>query len=160
MSFEGATLEGAMLHTAFMLTVRGTPQLYSGEEIAMEGGDDPDNRRDFPGGFPGDQRNAFTSAGRTKDQQRMRQWTHPCLKLRHDHPALRHGKLIDLFYDDDAYAYARQDRTETVIVAFNRSSAEKRINLPLTVLGRNAAQLIQLIGNQARVGPNGELTIP
>src|SRR5215510_6601501 len=160
MSVEGATLEGAMLHTAFMLTVRGIPQLYSGEEIAMEGEDDPDNRRDFPGGFPGDQLNAFSRAGRTRDQERMWQWTHEWLKLRQDHAALRQGKLVDLFYDDDAYVYARQDRTETVIVAFNRSSAEKRINLPLTVLVRNAAQLNQLIGNKARLGKNGELTVP
>ena len=149
-----------MLHTAFMLTVRGIPQLYSGEEIAMEGEDDPDNRRDFPGGFPGDQLNAFSRAGRAKDQERMWQWTHEWLKLRQDHAALRQGKLVDLFYDDDAYVYARQDRTETVIVAFNRSSAEKRINLPLTVLVRNAAQLNQLIGNKARLGKNGELTVP
>jgi neopullulanase len=59
MSLEGASLEGAMLHTAFMLTVRGIPQLYSGEEIAMKGKEDPDNRRDFPGGFPADSRSAF-----------------------------------------------------------------------------------------------------
>ncbi|MGD0790528.1 MAG: hypothetical protein ABR920_02050 [Terriglobales bacterium] len=32
-------------------------------------GDDPDNRRDFPGGFPGDPRNAFTASGRTAEQQ-------------------------------------------------------------------------------------------
>src|SRR5262249_35060950 len=160
MSVEGATLEGAMLHTAFMLTVRGTPQLYSGEEIAMEGKDDPDNRRDFPGGFPGDQLNAFSTAGRTRDQERTWQWTHDWIKVRQEHSALRRGKLIDLFYDDDAYVYARQDGTEVVIVAFNRSSAEKKINLPLTVLNRKAAQLVQLIGNKARLGPNGELTIP
>jgi glycosidase len=160
MSVEGATLEGAMLHTAFILTVRGTPQLYSGEEIAMEGKDDPDNRRDFPGGFPGDERNAFTGAGRTGDQQRMWDWTHDWIKLRQEHSALRQGRLIDLFYDDDAYVYARQDKTETVIVVFNRSSAEKRINLPLTLLGRQVTRLVQLIGNQTRVSTNGEFTIP
>src|SRR5205085_654538 len=56
MSLEGATPEGAMLHMAYTVTIRGTPEIYSGEEIAMEGGDDPDNRRDFPGGFGGDAR--------------------------------------------------------------------------------------------------------
>ena len=64
MSLDGATLEGAMMHVAFTLSVRGIPQLYYGEEIAMEGKDDPDNRRDFPGGFPGDARNAFDRSGR------------------------------------------------------------------------------------------------
>jgi glycosidase len=48
MSLPNATLEGAMLHTAFILSTRGIPQLYYGEEIAMTGGTRPDNRKDFP----------------------------------------------------------------------------------------------------------------
>lgn len=160
MSFDGATLAGAMLHTALMLTVRGIPQLYSGEEIAMEGKDDPDNRRDFPGGFRGDPHNAFAAAGRTNDQERMWEWTRDWIKLRQAHSALRGGHLVDLFYDDEAYVYARQDQRETVIVALNRSSVEKRINLPLTVLGSRVAHLVQLIGNRARVSANGEITVP
>jgi glycosidase len=35
LSRAGGTLEGALLHAAFTLTVRGTPQLYYGDEIAM-----------------------------------------------------------------------------------------------------------------------------
>src|SRR5260370_2926612 len=130
MSLEDATLEGAMLHTAFMLTIRGTPQLYSGEEIAMEGKDDPDNRRDFPGGFPGDRKNAFSPAERTQYQQRMWQWTHDWIKLRREHSAIRHGRLVDLFYDDDAYAYARRDGNETVIIVINHSANDKKITIP------------------------------
>ncbi|HKQ99471.1 MAG TPA: alpha-amylase family glycosyl hydrolase, partial [Pyrinomonadaceae bacterium] len=87
-SVEGMNLEGALLHTAFLLSVRGIPQLYYGDEIAMQGGEDPDNRRDFPGGFPGDSRNAFTKAGRTIDEQRMFEWTRDWIHLRREHPAL------------------------------------------------------------------------
>jgi glycosidase len=130
MSLPGATLEGAMLHTAFMLSVRGIPQLYSGEEIAMEGGEDPDNRRDFPGGFPGDQRSAFTKDGRTATEQRMFEWTRDWLKLRREHSALRDGRLIDLYYDDDGYAFARQNSSETIIVVINRATSEKQIKIP------------------------------
>ena len=45
---------------AFVLlaTLRGTPEIYSGDEIAMEGKEDPDNRRDFPGGFKAGDHNA------------------------------------------------------------------------------------------------------
>jgi len=75
MSLEGATVEGALLHLAFTLSVRGTPQLYAGEEIGMEGKDDPDSRRDFPGGFPFDNRSAFTTAGRNPVHHRIYQWT-------------------------------------------------------------------------------------
>ena len=87
MSLAGATLEGSMLHTAFTLTVRGTPQLYTGEELGMEGKDDPDNRRDFPGGFPLDARTAFETTGRTPNEQRMYEWTRDWLQLRRAHSA-------------------------------------------------------------------------
>ena len=147
MSIEGATLEGAMLHTAFMLTVRGTAQLYSGEEIAMEGKDDPDNRRDFPGGFPGDRHDAFAAASRTPQEQRMWQWTHDWIKLRREHSALRGGHLVDLFYDDDAYAYARVDNREAVVIAINRSAAEKSITIPAAEIGaRDGQELLALDG--------------
>ena len=121
MSLEGATLEGAMLHVAYILTIRGTPQIYTGEEIAMQGGDDPDNRRDFPGGFAGDARNAFEKSGRTAAEQRMFEWTRDLLRLRREHAPLRRGRLVDLHFDDDSYAYARRDRRRN-----NRRRAQPR----------------------------------
>jgi len=154
MSLEGATLEGAMLHTAFMLTVRGTPQLYSGEEIAMEGKDDPDNRRDFPGGFPGDGHDAFLATGRTKEQQRMWQWTHDWIELRREHSALRHGKLVDLFYDDESYVYARNDSRETLIIAINRSANERKIAIPPESIGARG-QVLRLYGATSDIDVSG-----
>ena len=56
MNEEGATIEGLKLAQTLIMTSRGTPLLYYGDEIAMRGGGDPDNRRDFPGGFSGDTR--------------------------------------------------------------------------------------------------------
>ena len=61
MSEKGATIAGLKLANAFLLTTRGVPQLYYGDEIAMTGPDEPTTRGDFPGGFPGDKRNAFTA---------------------------------------------------------------------------------------------------
>ena len=151
MSLDGATLEGAMMHIAFTLSVRGIPQLYYGEEIALEGKDDPDNRRDFPGGFAGDARNAFTTEGRKTTEQRMFAWTRSWLRLRAEHPAIRGGRLIDLFYDDDAYVFARQDRSETVIVAFNRAGQERKLTLPAASIGlKDGGELVGLVGTAAR----------
>ena len=147
MSLDGATLEGAMMHLAFTLSVRGIPQLYYGEEIAMEGNDDPDNRRDFPGGFPGDTRNAFQANGRKRDEERLWEWTRDWIRLRRDHSALRDGRLIDLYYDDDAYVFARQDKLETVIVAVNRSKKEKQVTIPAGTIGlRDGTRMSPLIG--------------
>lgn len=147
MSLEGGTIEGAMLHMAFTLSVRGIPQLYYGEEIAMEGKDDPDNRRDFPGGFAGDAHNAFTRQGRTAREQRMYEWTREWIRLRREHSAIRRGQLVDLFYDDDTYVFARQDKTETVIIAINRSDKDKKVTLPVGSIGlSDSAEISSLIG--------------
>jgi glycosidase len=164
MSLKGATLEGAMLHTAFVLTVRGAAQIYYGEEIAMEGGDDPDNRRDFPGGFAGDGRNAFEKSGRTQTEQRMFEWTRDLLRLRREHTALRRGALLDLFFDDDAYAYARRDSDETIIVAINRAAAPKELTFPASYLdAREGARLEPLLTAKDRptiVSGSLKLTVP
>ncbi len=164
MSLEGASLEGAMMHVAYILSLRGIPQLYYGEEIAMEGKEDPDNRRDFPGGFPGDSRNAFTAAGRKDKEQRMFEWTKAWIKLRADHPAVRHGRLIDLYYDNEAYVFARQDRNETLIIAFNREGTDKKLTLPVGAIGVKDGSVLSSVigaGAEARVS-NGQalLSVP
>lgn len=164
LSLEAASLEGAMLHTAFTLSVRGIPQLYYGEEIAMEGKEDPDNRRDFPGGFPGDPRSAFTASGRTEKERRMFAWTRDWIRLRAEHSAVRSGRLIDLFYDDDSYAFARQDRSETVIIALNRGAQEKKITVPVGAISvQDGSELVSLLGasGSSRVANgNASLLLP
>ena len=86
----------------------------------MPGEGDPDNRRDFPGGFPGDSRNAFEPSGRTPEEQRTYTWTRDWLALRRAHSAIRRGSLIDLYADADTYVFARHDPTGTVVIAINR----------------------------------------
>lgn len=161
MSLDGATLEGAMMHVAFMVSVRGIPQLYYGEELAMEGKDDPDNRRDFPGGFPGDGRNAFQANGRTRDEERIWNSTRDWIKLRRDHSAIRDGRLIDLFYDDDVYVFARQNNLETIIVAINRAKKEKEVTIPAGVIGlKDGTGVSPLIGmSGGRLIANGSATL-
>ena len=93
------SLDKIKLAFSLVLTMRGTPELYYGDEIGMPGGNDPDNRRDFPGGFPGDKHNAFTQSGRTSDQQEIFSHVQKLLRLRNEHPALRHGQLWHIAWD-------------------------------------------------------------
>jgi neopullulanase len=126
-ALEGATVEGQRLHVAFMLTVRGTPQIYYGDEIGLAGADDPDNRRDFPGGWAGDAHNAFDAAGRTADEQRMYEWTRDWIRLRREHAAVRRGELIDLMFNDDVYVYARRLGSEIIVIGINRAAEAKTV---------------------------------
>jgi len=140
MSLEGATIAGAKLHVAFVLSVRGIPQLYAGEEIAMEGKEDPDNRRDFPS-------QAFKFEGRNEKERQMLDWTRAWIAMRHDYPALRSGKLIDLFSDDEIYVFARRLGKQTIVVAFNRENKTRLIQLPVGSIGvRDGVMLTSLFG--------------
>lgn len=130
MSLPGATIEGAMMHVAFILSTRGIPQLYYGEEIGMTGGHDPDNRKDFPGGFPGDERDAFKKESRTADEQRMFDSTRNWLTIRRLRSSLREGRTIDLHFDNDTYVFARvaaRIGDGSDILAFNLSTSPKTI---------------------------------
>jgi glycosidase len=107
MSEKGATVEGLKLAQTFLLTTRGTPLLYYGDELAMPGGGDPDNRRDFPGGFPGDERDAFTKAGRTAVENDVFEHVKRLAKIRADLSALRLGSLAQLYDEEQQTVFAR-----------------------------------------------------
>jgi glycosidase len=156
MSLEGATTAGAMMHVAFVLSVRGIPQLYAGEEIAMEGKEDPDNRRDFPSG-------AFKADGRKPNEREMFEWTRSWIRLRREQAALRAGKLIDLFVDDDTYVFARQLGAETIVIAFNRENKQKQVTINVGSIGvKDGVVMRSLIGEAGGRVENGEarLTLP
>lgn len=145
MSLKDATIEGSMMHTAFILSSRGIPQLYYGEEIGMTGGHDPDNRMDFPGGFSGDIRDAFTDEGRRADEQRMFEWTRDWIKIRKSRLSVKQGRTIDLFYDDDAYVFAREAKAGSTsawnIFAYNNGTSYKTVSF-LTPFARGRNKLI------------------
>ena len=89
MSEKDATIAGLKLANAFVLTTRGVPQLYYGDEIGMEGPDEPTTRGDFPGGFPGDKRNAFTREGRTRAERDLFDYVRRVVHLHTELPQLK-----------------------------------------------------------------------
>lgn len=131
MGEPGATKEKLKAAFALLLTTRGVPQLYSGDEIAMSGGADPDNRHDFPGGFPGDPRNAFTQAGRTADEQEVFSYLQNLLHLRKDHPALRTGTQWALASGKSSLVYARVSGDDRLLMIFNNGDARQHFHLTL-----------------------------
>jgi neopullulanase len=122
-----ATPQTLELAFTILTTMRGMPQVYSGDEIAMRGGEDPDNRHDFPGGFGDTSNNAFTASGRLPEQQQTYTALQTLLALRHAHPALQSGDEQVLHADQSVIAYVRAIRTsngqkQQVLVAVNKAS--------------------------------------
>jgi neopullulanase len=122
MGERGATVAGLKLAYTFLLTTRGIPQLYYGDEIALAGGGDPDNRRDFPGGWPGDRRNAFEASGRTAEENQVFDHVRRLLRLRAELEPLRRGRLTHVHIAEQQYVYARLGQNQTVIVAVNNAA--------------------------------------
>ncbi|HWI66137.1 MAG TPA: alpha-amylase family glycosyl hydrolase, partial [Symbiobacteriaceae bacterium] len=104
----------------FLLTARDIPIIYSGTEVALEGGKDPDNRRDFPWGKE----------------------THPEVaalirrlnQVRAQHPALRGGGLETLTVDATSWAYGRGAYLESVVVVLNNAE-NQGYDRPVPVAG-------------------------
>jgi cyclomaltodextrinase len=129
------------------MTFPGAPCIYYGDEIGMQGKDDPDCRRAFPW-----------------DEAR---WDHDLLaffrraiSLRHEHPALQRGHYLHLQADDQraAYAFARQGEGETLVVALNNGSTKYDLNVPVAGLFPDSTTLHDLWeGGQAQVA-TGRIT--
>ena len=123
----GGSVPSLKLALGLVATLRGMPQLYSGDEIGMEGGADPDNRHDFPGGFPGDAHSAFVQSGRSASEQSIFVWTCGMLALRASHPALESGLEQNLFADDDVFAFVRTSEAGSCYSSHSSDSSKERL---------------------------------
>ena len=160
MSEPGATIAGLNLAHTFMMTTRGTPQLYYGDEIAMAGGGDPDNRRDFPGGFPGDARDAFSSRSRTPDEQAVFEHLRRLAKLRTANEPLRRGSLMNLFVADQQYAFARVSEGGSIIVVINNDARPERLEFSVAAAGLTGRVMLNdLLGGPEQTTDNGVLRV-
>lgn len=144
MSEDGASTDRLKLAFALVATLRGTPEIYSGDEIAMQGGDDPDNRRDFPGGFKSSSHDAFTAAGRTPAEQELFAWVAGLLRLRVEHEAFASGDEQDLMADASAMAYLRgkdlgtgckHGGPERILVIVSKDSAARTVEMQTAQTG-------------------------
>ena len=111
----------ALMRTAVTLlfTYIGTPCIYYGDEVGMEGGRDPDCRRCFP----------WDS---TEWNHLLHDHYRRMIRLRKTHPALRRGDIHTLYAGEHSFVFARTLESDVVITAVNRHPTKARtITLPI-----------------------------
>ncbi|WP_438969109.1 alpha-amylase family glycosyl hydrolase [Nonlabens sp.] len=119
------------LAMTLVLTTRGIPQLYYGDEIGMGGNRDTDGdgdiRRDFPGGWQGDAVNAFDQP--TKEQKAYQDFTKKLLNYRKNKEVLHQGKLLQYVPENNCYVYFRYDKDSRVMVVINNNPGSVTLDL-------------------------------
>ena len=107
-------IEALRLATLLQLSLPGTPSIYYGDELGMEGGPDPDCRRGYPPA-PGDEGLA------------MRAFTRAAIHARRDHVALRRGTVTVAAAGGQAIALGREADGHRALVAINSGREAARM---------------------------------
>ncbi len=151
LSAPGMNVARLKMAYGLLTTLRGTPQMYYGDELGMTGGEDPDNRKDMPGEFAGVAGlaggNAFHASGRTGDARELHDWVRQAMQFRLHAPALQTGLQQELFGDATAIAFVRTTDegsrgcgsdsagnadADRYIVLANEAKSARTLRLPLT----------------------------
>ena len=115
----------------WLLTSRGIPEIYYGDELATTGTTQPSDgyvRLDFPGGWPGDKVNKFLSEGRTKKDDSIFHHISVLANFRKQSTALTTGKLMQYVPEEGVYVYFRYDSNETIMVVINTNKTVMRVS--------------------------------
>ena len=147
---------------ALLLTVNRIPQLYYGTEVLMNGTKevtDGNVRKDFPGGFPGDERNCFTKEGRTKAEQSMFTWMSRLLHWRQGNKVITKGKQTQFLPYQGVYVVARQYQGKTALTVLNGTSKPTTMNVARyeEVIGKASKAKDILTGRYVDLSKNIEL---
>ena len=147
---------------AILLTVNRIPQLYYGTEVLMNGTKEKTDgyvRKDFPGGFPGDTRNAFTVEGRTKAENAMFTWLSRLLHWRQGNDVIIKGSQKQFIPYNGVYVIARQYGGKTVLTVVNGSKkpAALAVKRYAEVIGQAVSAKDILTGNTVSIASDVKL---
>ena len=151
---EDPTKAKMALSCLFMLP--RIPQMYYGTEILMDDTENPGDhgliRTDFPGGWQGDNVNAFTGKGLTDEQKEMQSFVTKILTYRKVSKAIHNGKTVHFAPFMNTYFLFRVIDKETVVLILNKN--DKPIILDLkryAEMGLSGKQLKNVITGETMV---------
>ena len=116
----------------YFLTTRGIPQFLYGGEVLMthtEGDSHGLIRKDFPGGWEGDKKNAFTGENLDEETLEMQNFFKTLLNWRKENPVIHTGKLTHYAPAENVYVYFRYNENKKVMVIINKNTEKYELNL-------------------------------
>jgi neopullulanase len=123
-----------------LLTLPGTPSIYYGDELGLEGGPDPGCRAAYP-------------VALDADQQAMRAFTRAVVRARRDRRALRRGTAAVAAAAGQAIAIARQVDGDRALVAVNSGREPARLDVdPAAIEGLTALDIPEIATGRTMAG--------
>jgi len=100
--------------------------MYYGTEILMKGFTNPDGlvRLDFPGGWSGDTKNAFTGEGLNSNEKEVQALVRKLGQYRKECAALQTGQTMQYVPQNGLYVYFRYDAHHTIMCVMNTAESE------------------------------------
>lgn len=136
------------LALSFVMTMRGIPMMYYGTEIGLQGGADPDNRRDMVWG----NKNPDMIAHVKK-----------LTSIRKQQVALRRGKQLEMWQDDQVFSFLRTtgDPNSEVITVINNSDSKqtRKIQIRAESQMANGTKLVNLMSNDGVTVEDKTITV-
>jgi len=116
---------------AMLITARGYPQIYYGNEIMLDGihGDYQGHRFDFPGGWTDDKRNAFKSIDRTTTENEVFDYLKKLLNYRKKNSVLQNGLMKQFIPENGIFVNFRYNDLKTVMIIANNNLENKELDL-------------------------------
>ena len=119
------------LSMAMLATMRGIPQIFSGDEMMFTSKDRSQGhgglRVDFPGGWADDKVSLFDASQRDSVQSDLFDYTQRLFEWRKTKRVIHTGRTLHFAPHGNTYAYFRYDDTDAVFVFINNSRGAKSI---------------------------------
>jgi glycosidase len=130
LSSLGESIPKLKMAYAWLLTCRGIPQMYYGSEVLMKGISNPDGwvRLDFPGGWDGDKKNAFTEQGLSAEESDFLHYVQRLGNFRKNTSAITSGSFMQFLPDNGLYVYFRYDKKQTIMCVMNTDTKERLVD--------------------------------
>lgn len=112
-------------------TYIGVPYIYYGDEIGLEGGDDPHCRKCMEWDIK-------------KQNHGLLEFYKQLITLRKSHKALMYGEYKTLVAQNNIFAYERSYEEETIIIILNNNDNGYNITLPIEIEGIEILQEKQI----------------
>lgn len=141
------------------MTLPGAPSVYYGDEIGLQGGGDPDNRRTYPWSDTpnASSRTDYDTSGTLFNTYKT------LIGIRNLYPALRGGDFTTLLVDNNTslYSYLRSTAEQKIVVILKNTAGGATATVPVGAHFANNTILVDVLnGNTQYTVSGGEISVP